>query len=366
MAAHWKLLTEEEARRVWDSSAARFEDGSPFQAFEWGQYQKALGWQPVHYAAIADDGEVKAMCLGLLRRLPWRTGFLWCVGGPVGDIALWHDLPKAISSTQNLRRLYFRFRCDRRRRTSDVLFLRHHDWMPPSVVMGSSLSMDLDLRPEPDTLLANFSGKWRRNLRLAQKEDLVIKRTDNPDIEKVRAVFAEMESNKQLPELFSREKLESLFRHAGSKFVFLQCEDRNGNLVALRGALIIGNRGCDYLAATSSEGRRLRASYPLLWDMLRLCRERGITDYDLGGIDPWENPGVYEFKRQTGAREVEFLGEWDWATSPFMRWLGNRAIGTRQNFRKPKPSLRARIGVLWPPAAMKWVSDTVIYCPAIG
>jgi lipid II:glycine glycyltransferase (peptidoglycan interpeptide bridge formation enzyme) len=232
--------------------------------------------------------------------------------------------------------------------------------------MGSSLSMDLDLRPEPDALLGNLSGKWRRNLRLAQKEDLVIKQIDNPDIEKVRAVFAEMEGNKQLPELFSREKLESLFRHAGPKFIFLQCEDRDGNILALRGTLIIGNRACDYLAATSSEGRRLRASYPLLWDMLRRCRERGITEYDLGGIDPWGNPGVYDFKRQTGAREVEFLGEWDWATSPFLRWLGNRAIGTRQNFRTPKPSLRARIGVLWPPAAMKWVSDSVIYCPAIG
>jgi len=366
MPAHWKLLTEEEASEIWNTSAARFDECSPFQTFEWGQYQKALGWQPLHLAAVSDDGEMKAMCLGLLRRFPLRTGFVWCVGGPVGDLATWEELPGAIRATQKLRRLYIRVRCDRERRASDALFLRRSDWMPASITMGSSLTMELDLTAQPDCLLGNCSGKWRRNLRLAQKEDLVIRQVAKPDIEKVRAVFAEMEDNKTLPELFSREKLDGLFRHAGSNFVFLQCEDRTGNLLALRGTLIIGNRACDYLAATSSEGRRLRASYPLLWEMLRRCRESGIVSYDLGGIDPWENPGVYDFKRQTGAREVEFLGEWDWATSPLTRWLGNRAIGTRQKLKKPKLSLRARLGIVWPPAAMKWLSDTAVCCPVIG
>ena len=366
MPTQWKLLTEEEARRIWNKNAARFEDCSPFQTFEWGQYHKPLGWTPVHYAAFGDDGEVRAMCLALLRRLPLRTGFVWCVGGPIGDIALWNGVPEAVRTTQNLRRVYFRFRCDRRRSVGDEGLLQQNGWTPVSSTMGSNLSMDLDLTAEPESLLARFSSGWRRSLRQGQKHDLLIKQTTNPDIEKVRAVFAEMEGNKKLPELFSREKLESLFRHCGSTFIFMQCEDRNGNLLALRGTLIIGNRACDYLAATSLEGRRLRASYPLLWEMICRCRANGITYLDLGGIDPVHNPGVYEFKRQTGAREVELLGQWDWASSPLVRWLGNQVIRQKGVIGRLKPYARGRLGVVWPPAAMKWFSDTMIYCPAIG
>ena len=86
----------------------------------------------------------------------------------------------------------------------------------------------------------------------------------------------------------------------------------------------------------------------------------------LGGIDPVHNRGVYEFKRQTGAREVELLGQWDWASSPLVRWLGNQVIRQKGVIGRLKPYARGRLGGVWPPAAMKWFSDTMIYCPAIG
>jgi len=75
-----------------------------------------------------------------------------------------------------------------------------------------------------------------------------------------------------------------------------------------------------------------------------------VEHYDLGGIDPHENPGVYKFKRQTGARPIEFLGEWDWATSSWLRWLGNWAIWRRDSVKRraidPEKSLSARKGKL--------------------
>ncbi|MCC6890281.1 MAG: peptidoglycan bridge formation glycyltransferase FemA/FemB family protein [Hyphomicrobiales bacterium] len=366
MPAHWKLLTEDEARAVWNSNATRFHDCSPFQTFEWGRYQKALGWQPVHYAALSQDGTIGAMCLALLRLPTRRTGFLWCVGGPIGDVAVWNDLPNTVMATQELKHLYFRFRCDRDRDSRDMLLLQRRGWRPAYSAMGPNLSMNLELTAEPEVLLANFSRHWRLSLRKGLRHDLLIRQTDSPDIDRVRAVFAEMEANKNLPELFSREKLESLFRHAGSSLIFLQCEDRNGTLLALRGTLIVGDRACDYLAATSSQGRRLRASYPLLWEMIRRCRAKGVRHFDLGGIDPVGNPGVYAFKRQTGAREVELLGEWDWASSPLLRRLGNWIVREKDAIRRFSPWVRCRLGLVWPPAAMKWFNDSLIYCSAIG
>ena len=56
--------------------------------------------------------------------------------------------------------------------------------------------------------------------------------------------------------------------------------------------------------------------------------------YDLGGIDLWQNPGVYTFKKETGARQIEYLGEWDWASQPWLRLFGNWAIWQKQKIRK--------------------------------
>ena len=108
--------------------------------------------------------------------------------------------------------------------------------------MTSGLTMELDISAKKDGFPACFSSKWRRNLRLARKNGLSVKVCANPKLEEVRRVFAEMEARKNLPELFSKEKLESFFKVGGSNLVFLQSEDEEGNLLAFRAALVAGNR----------------------------------------------------------------------------------------------------------------------------
>ncbi|MFD2182380.1 lipid II:glycine glycyltransferase FemX [Rhodoplanes azumiensis] len=341
MTDGWAALTAQEARRMWDDALARFDDGSPFQSLGWGEYQRKLGWEPVHYVHRAADGAISAMCLLLLRRYPAGIGFAWCVGGPVGDPAAWAQLRHAVRADLKLWHLYFRFRSDRPRRAGDIAVLQTKGWSPAAVRMGSSLSMALDLSASPDALLARVDAKWRRNLRLARKEDVVVEHDALVDPGELRALFAAMEQAKGLPELFSREKLAHLLAETGRSLVLVTCRDRCGTLIAARGAFRVGGRACDYFAAANAEGRRRRAAYLLLWELIGRCREAGIVDYDLGGIDPEANPGVYEFKRLTGATRVEFLGEWDWATSALLRRGFNELIRHRRTAKR----LRAAV---WP------------------
>ena len=334
----WKLLTDDVAKRTWDKSLDRFADCSPFQSYAFGEYQRNLGWQPYHWAATNEEGDVTALCLGLVRRYLLGVGIVWCGGGPVGDVRCWDQgLRDTIIETSGLKRLYFRFRCDQERRVADALFLGHRGWSRSITPMTSSFSMELDLDRGEDGLSNQLHRRWRRNLRLARENDLKVELCTDPDVDEIAAVFAEMEFRKQLPSQFSREKLKKLFKHAGSNLIFYRCEDADGNLICVRGALVTGSRACDYLAATTGKGRELRASYAVLWHLIRQCRENGVRTYDLGGIDPWGNPGVYAFKKDTGAREVESLGEWDWATSPALRFLGNWAIGRRKRANSAEP-----------------------------
>lgn len=332
----WELLNDETAKQVWDENLIRLSDCSPFQTFSWGQYNRALGWQPCYFAAFDEQGDINAMCLGLLRRYPFGVGLMWCVGGPVGDIqACNENLRKTVLESTGLKHLYFRFRCDRERNVTDVLFLNNSNWTRTSFMMTSGMSMELDLSQNEDNLLAGLSSSWRRNLKLAQKNNLVIKQCSNPDIDELCRVFAEMEMQKNLPQLFSHEKLDNLFKQVKENLIFYRCEDEEGELLCFRACLIIGNRATDYFAAATEKARKTRASYATLWELLLESKGRGVVHYDLGGIDPSANPGVYTFKKETGARETESLGEWDWATSEPLRLIGNWAIQRRQ---KAKPA----------------------------
>jgi lipid II:glycine glycyltransferase (peptidoglycan interpeptide bridge formation enzyme) len=49
---------------------------------------------------------------------------------------------------------------------------------------------------------------------------------------------------------------------------------------------------------------KAKGSYLLQWRMMQWLRQRGCRWYDLGGINPQRNPGVYHFKSGFGGQEV--------------------------------------------------------------
>jgi len=77
------------------------------------------------------------------------------------------------------------------------------------------------------------------------------------------------------------------------------------------------------MAAAGSEARKVYASYATLWGMAQECHVRGVNLFDFSGVDPQNNKGVWDFKRGTGAQPIEYLGEWECATSEFLRKVIN-------------------------------------------
>jgi hypothetical protein len=190
--------------------------------------------------------------MGLLRRYPLGFGMLWCAGGPVGDVRTWDEsLRKTILETTGLKRLYLRFRCDRERNVADTLFLSHRGWSRSISPMTSSFSMKLDLTGGDDELFGNLKRRWRRNLRVAAQNNLTIKICADPNVEEIARVYAAMETRKNLPPQFSREKLENLFKYAGSNLIFYRCEDESGNLISFRGCLAAGSNNAFTLTAAA-------------------------------------------------------------------------------------------------------------------
>ena len=337
----WEMLSDEEARRCWDQALVRFTDYSPFQTYAWGEYRRGLDWEPCRWAAFNEEGEIIAMMQGALRRHAFGIGLIWCEGGPVGDLSVCDDsLQKAILRTTGLKRIYCRFRCDRERRTEDSLRMSAQGWSMSWAPLNTNYSMTLDLTKDDDRLLAACEQNWRRNLRRSKESNLTIREWKDANPDEVLSVYLAMQTLKGLEEQHSREEIEQLLKTLKQQTVLYRCDDEKGDLLSLLGCLVLGNKACALFWATNERGRKLHASYAVFWTLVQHCKRIGITAYDLAGIDPVANPGVYRFKRASGATPIEFLGEWDWASQSWLRWFGNWAIAKRNRIKQAESALK--------------------------
>ena len=73
--------------------------------------------------------------------------------------------------------------------------------------------------------------------------------------------------------------------------------------------------------ASTTEGRDLRPSNAIQWQMIRDARDTGADIYDMRGITDTLDPedhlfGLLQFKVGTGGFAQEYVGEWDYAIRP--------------------------------------------------
>jgi hypothetical protein len=83
----------------------------------------------------------------------------------------------------------------------------------------------------------------------------------------------------------------------------LICEDKG---IPVAGLVVsaMGDSAIYLLGATSDAGLNAKGAYLLQWTMIQWLKENGIRWYDLGGINPEANPGVYTFKKGMSGVDV--------------------------------------------------------------
>ncbi len=307
----------------WDEPVASL-GGGFYQSYGWGETRRVAGWQPLRLMAKREGRLVGAASILVKRKL--GAAVCWIPGGPVGAALTLDDgFRRVLADELATRFVYCRISLLREAQPEEQTFLEGQRWQRPAVGRSSGLTMLYALSGDEPERLKRASGNWRHNLKRSGRHGLCVEHWASPDLAEMSALYREMEGLKSLPVQHSAAELAAMFQNLGDRIVVYRCLDADGRLLALRAAGLYGTTAWDLLAAAGEAARKVYASHATLWALLDHCQKLGMQHYDLSGVDPVGNKGVYDFKQGTGAHLVECLGEWEWASVPGMsvavNWL---------------------------------------------
>lgn len=296
----------------WDEVLRQLPDHSIFQSSAWARHKADAGWRARRAVGFGSDGKPQAAAQVLIKKVP-GAAVLWGRGAPMGEPAAWDDgLRQALTRGLSAPVRYLRVCSYRESGDGLPALMAGNGWRRPRRPFNANTTFRLDLTQSEEALEAALSSNWGHNLRRGLKR-AAVRLWENPDPAEMAKVYADMEAYKKVPAAYDAATLKSLIGALGPALRLWRADDESGRPIALRAGAVFSDGGWDLLAAASDAGRKVYASYALLWKLVLDCKALGARRYDLGGADEKTAKGVFDFKKGTGARFVEYVGEWDWA-----------------------------------------------------
>lgn len=316
---HLEVQVDTALPSQWSQWLDRFEDANIYQTWSYGAVR--WGEKNLSHLVIKRDGEPVAMAqLRILRPGKFRCGIAYLRWGPLCHLR-GRELDAAVveAMASALRQEYVEKR---------GLFLR----ILPNAFVGSARAaifeaafsnysredfhvgesyrtFSLDLDPPIDVLRKQLDQKWRNCLNRAEKNGLTVAEGTGPDeFREFLRIYEEMWARKQFEKGSDVHEFERIQRDlpAAHRMKVLLCMDK-GIPTAGMVATAMGDSAIYLLGATSDAGMKLKGSYLLHWQLITRLKALGVRSYNLGGINPEKNPGVYHFKAGFSGQDVLYM-----------------------------------------------------------
>lgn len=181
----------------------------------------------------------------------------------------------------------------------------------------------IDLTPSEEELLAKMEKDTRYSIRKSEREGVVVEKST--DIDEFLSLHKETSKRQGFwtSEKDSRTLWETL--PEGNKTLLFAKKD--GKILAGAFLSFYGDIAYYYEAASSDHRRDLLAPYLVVWESMRLAKEKGCKKFDFEGIfDPrisatkgWK--GFTHFKKGFGGQEVTYLGSFIKFYNPIIKFI---------------------------------------------
>jgi lipid II:glycine glycyltransferase (peptidoglycan interpeptide bridge formation enzyme) len=312
----WQVEVDRATPTEWSKMLDLFDDVNIYQTFAYGGVR--WGKKSLSHLVLKGDGEVLGMAqLRIVRPTPLKFGMAYLRWGPLCerrgkplDPEVFTNMARALEEEYvGKRRLLLRvlpnaFAQSPRAEAMQTAFSR---FTPETLTAENTYrTFVLDLGPPLDELRKRLDSKWRNKLSGAEKNNLkVVAGNGREEYETFCQLYHQMRQRKNFETTVDVEEFRRIQENLAEpqRMQILICKD-GGIPVAGLVASAMGDSAIYLLGATSDAGLNTKGAYLLQWTMIRWLKENGIRWYDLGGIDPEGNPGVYSFKRGLSGLDV--------------------------------------------------------------
>jgi lipid II:glycine glycyltransferase (peptidoglycan interpeptide bridge formation enzyme) len=312
----WQVEVDRATPAEWSAMLDLFEDASLYQTWSYGAVR--WGRKNLSHIVLRRNDEVVGIAqVRIVRPTRFNFGMAYLRWGPIC-----HRRGRELDAEaveRMARALHREYVCKRRlllqilpnafaESPRGVLFQSAFSGFThqPRKSANTYRTFILDLTPPLEELRRNLDKKWRNQLTRAEKNGLKVVAGSGP--EEYRAfcqMYNEMRTRKTFESTVNIEEFEQIQQDLPKNHrmrVFI-CEQQ-GVPVAGVVASAMGDSAIYVLGATSDNGLDAKGSYLLQWTLIQWLKESGVRGYDLGGIDPQQNAGVYHFKRGLSGKDV--------------------------------------------------------------
>lgn len=340
MSSAYNVEVDRITKAEWSELLQQFADASIYQTWSYGAVR--WGEKNLSHLVLKRDGQVVGIAQAAIRSVPLvKAGIAYVPWGPIWRRKDEETNPRVFEAlVGGLKEEYAGRRKFQLRIAPNVVdadapglreFLAHEEFRPSGKVYRTLM---LDIEPPLMDLRKGLDQKWRNQLNRSEKNGLqIVEGTSDELYTTFRKLYAEMIARKGFETFVDVDEFGRIQAELEdpSKMVVMLCLADNEPAAGFVGSAI-GDTGIYLLGATNDAGMKAKGSYLLQWRFIEWLKERDCRWYDLGGIDPEGNPGVYHFKSGLSGTEVRHIGQCDFSTSK----LSSILVHVRDLYRKQR------------------------------
>ncbi|MDP3955082.1 MAG: peptidoglycan bridge formation glycyltransferase FemA/FemB family protein [bacterium] len=186
-----------------------------------------------------------------------------------------------------------------------------------------SKTIQIDLIPSEEKILAQMKKDARYEIRKAEKEPLSLIELD--DLILFRKTWRKLAKRERwVPPI---QHLTSLKEAFNSNVIFIVAKNKETDKILGGVTLVLSDKTAYYYYAFSSNaGKKLGVPYFLVWEAMKMAKKKGCEVFDFEGIyderfpiESWK--GFTHFKKNFGGEEIEFPGPIIKVYNPILKFL---------------------------------------------
>ncbi|MGO1284709.1 peptidoglycan bridge formation glycyltransferase FemA/FemB family protein [Brachybacterium alimentarium] len=184
-----------------------------------------------------------------------------------------------------------------------------------------------------EEVLGAMTRAWRKNIRKAERDGVVVVEGDRSDLPAVQRLYTET-ADRQGFETHPLEYFEAMWDALGTRYpghFHLHLAFHDGDLLSANATAQAGHRAQGVFAANGSVKRQIKASNAVYAQIIRQALADGAHDFDIGGVaDSLDadgpEAGLLLYKADMGGEVREYLGGWELVLMPALHSAFSRLL----------------------------------------